>query len=75
MNRHSTAIMLDIRTIRENPEAVAYRLAARGGFDARAALADVLACDERRRTAETALQAANAERNRLSKEIGQRRAR
>ncbi len=68
--------MLDIRTLRENPEAITLRLAARGGdFDAQGAVTAVLACDGRRRTAETALQAANAERNRLSKEIGQRRAR
>ncbi len=67
--------MLDIRLLRENRDAVTRRLAARGGFDAAGAVAEVLACDERRRAAETALGAANAERNRLSKEIGARRAR
>jgi seryl-tRNA synthetase len=61
--------MLDIRVIRESPEAVKRRLASRGG-DAAAAIDDVLACDESRRRAETEKQRLQSERNRLSKEIG-----
>jgi seryl-tRNA synthetase len=61
--------MLDIRVIRENPEAVKRRLAMRGG-DAAAAIDDVLECDEARRRAETEKQRLQGERNRLSKEIG-----
>lgn len=67
--------MLDLRLLREQPDQVAQRLAARGGFDARAAVDAILAGDARRRAAETAAQTAQAERNRLSKSIGQARAR
>lgn len=67
--------MLDIRLLREQPTIVAERLAARGGFDAHAAVAAILDCDTRRRAAETAAQGAQAERKRLSKSIGQARAR
>ena len=68
--------MLDISLIRKQPEFVKSRLATRGGSDASAAAVDeILACDQRRRSLETELQSQNAERNRLSKEIGQKRAR
>ena len=67
--------MLDIRLLREQPDAVAARLAARGGFDASAAVRAILDCDTRRRAAETAGQAAQAGRKQLSKAIGQARAR
>ncbi|MBV9127810.1 MAG: serine--tRNA ligase [Verrucomicrobia bacterium] len=68
--------MLDIRLLRENAAAVVNRLATRGGdLDAAQAVAAILECDTRRRAAETAAQTAQAERNRLSKEIGARRAR
>ncbi len=67
--------MLDIRLLREQPDAVAARLAARGGFDAPAAVRAILDCDARRRAAETAGQAEQAERRRVSKLIGQARAR
>lgn len=64
--------MLDIRLLREQPEIVKARLASR-----EAALAEtvdsVLAIDAGRRTAETRLQTLQAERNRLSKEIGKLR--
>lgn len=61
--------MLDIRLIREKPEFVKQRLAARGSslgemIDA------VLAIDEQRRVAETERQRLQSDRNRLSKEIG-----
>ncbi len=65
--------MLDIRRIREQPESVKERLATRGG-DAGLSLDKILACDRDRRAAETRLQQLQAERKRISKEIGQRRA-
>ncbi len=65
--------MLDIRLIREHPELVKSRLAARGQ-DVSAPIDGVLAIDARRRAAETRLQQLQAERNRLSKEIGRLRA-
>ena len=67
--------MLDIRLLREQPDFVKARLATRGGSDAEAAVDEILACDTRRRQIETRLQNGNADRNRLSKEIGQKRAR
>jgi seryl-tRNA synthetase len=65
--------MLDIRLIRDNPDAVKSRLALR---DARlASLIDgVLAADTDRRTHETRWQHLQSERKRLSKEIGALRA-
>jgi seryl-tRNA synthetase len=64
--------MLDVRLIREQPDQIKTRLALRGpGFDE--AIDAVLACDTDRRTAETRLQNLQAERNRLSKEIGKLR--
>lgn len=66
--------MLDIRLIREQPDFVKSRLAARGGDDA-AKIDEVLRVDGERRQMETALQKLNADRKRLSKEIGGKRAR
>jgi seryl-tRNA synthetase len=61
--------MLDIRLIREKPEFVKERLATRGGDEA--GLVDaVLECDKERRGMETELQKLNADRKRISKEIG-----
>jgi seryl-tRNA synthetase len=76
--RHSTfgvhnPAMLDIRLIREQPDFVKSRIATRGGDDA-ARIDDVLQVDAERRKAETALQQFNADRKRLSKEIGGKRA-
>src|SRR5438045_5721467 len=65
--------MLDIRLIREQPDFVKSRLATRGGDDA-AKIDEVLRVDAERRKAETALQQRNADRKRLSKEIGGKRA-
>ena len=65
--------MLDIRLIREQPDFVKARLATRGGSDAGEVVEQILACDTRRRRIETDLQTRNAERNRLSKEIGGKR--
>jgi seryl-tRNA synthetase len=66
--------MLDIRLIREKPGFVRERLATRGGGDDRK-IDELLQADTERRKTETALQQLNAERNRLSKEIGAKRAR
>lgn len=66
--------MLDIRLIREQPDFVKSRLATRGGNDPRK-IDEVLAVDLERRKLETALQQCNAERKRLSKEIGGARSR
>src|SRR5438094_10395172 len=66
--------MLDIRLIREKPDFVRERLATRGGGDD-ARIDDVLRVDVERRKAETALQQLNADRNRLSKEIGAKKSR
>ena len=66
--------MLDIRLIRERPDFVKERLATRGGDDA-AMIDEVLRVDGERRKAETALQQLNADRKRLSKEIGAKRSR
>jgi seryl-tRNA synthetase len=64
--------MLDIRLVREKPEFVKERLAMRGdGDDAK--IDEVLRVDGERRKMETALQQLNADRNRLSKEIGRKR--
>ena len=71
--RYAGAAMLDIRQIRDNPEAVKSRL--QGRADGLAALVDeVIAVDTARRTNETRWQHLQAERKRLSKEIGARRA-
>jgi seryl-tRNA synthetase len=66
--------MLDIRLIREKPAFVKERLAARGG-DAASFVDKILEVDSQRRHVETRLQKLNAERNRLSKDIGMRRIR
>jgi seryl-tRNA synthetase len=66
--------MLDIRLIREQSDFVKGRLATRGG-GMEAAIDEVLRVDTARRKAETAVQQFNAERKRLSKEIGGKRAR
>ncbi|GAB4177358.1 MAG: serine--tRNA ligase [Terrimicrobiaceae bacterium] len=65
-------IMLDIRHLRENPEEIKKRLAARG-TDFSSVVDRVLTIDADRRAVETRLQALQAERNRLSKEIGKLR--
>jgi seryl-tRNA synthetase len=66
--------MLDIRLIREKPDFVRERLATRGGGD-EAKIAEVLSVDAERRKIETQLQRLQADRNRLSKEIGAKRSR
>src|SRR5438132_13821175 len=64
--------MLDIRLIREKPDFVRARLATRGGGD-EAKIDEVVRMDAERRQFQTALQQLNADRNRLSKEIGRSR--
>jgi seryl-tRNA synthetase len=66
--------MLDIRLVREQPDLVKSRVATRGGGD-EAKIDEVLRVDAERRKAETALQQLNADRKRLSKEIGGKRSR
>ena len=68
-----SAAMLDIHLIREKPDFVRERLATRGGGD-EGKINEVLRADGERRKLETALQHLNAERRRLSKEIGAKRA-
>jgi seryl-tRNA synthetase len=64
--------MLDIALIRKQPDAVKARLAARSG-SAASQLDAVLECDVKRRQTETQLQHLQAERNRVSKEIGMKK--
>jgi seryl-tRNA synthetase len=66
--------MLDIRLIRENPDVVRQRLATRGSGDD-AKIDTVLQIDAQRRKTETELQRLQSDRNRLSKDIGIKRAR
>lgn len=61
--------MLDIKVIRENPALVQQRLQLRGG-DHWKLIDDVLACDERRRAAETEKQALQSQRKQLAQQIG-----
>ena len=61
--------MLDIALIRKTPDEIKARLAARGG-EWPAQIDAVLNCDIQRRQAETKLQQLQADRNRISKEIG-----
>ena len=61
--------MLDIKLIRERPDFVRARLAARGqGDDAK--VGEVLQLDEQRRKLLTDVEALKGQRNRASKEIG-----
>src|SRR5881227_1305604 len=64
--------MLDIRLIREKPEFVRERLSTRGGDEA-TRIDQILKVDAGRRKTETTLQQLQADRNRLSKEIGAKR--
>src|SRR5213592_2258142 len=70
----SYCAVLDIRIVREQPDFVKTRLALRGGGD-EAKIDELLRVDAKQRKAETALQARNAERKKLSKEIGGMRSR
>jgi seryl-tRNA synthetase len=66
--------MLDIRLLRERPDFVRERLGTRGN-ELSEEVDNILAIDTQRRHAETELQKLNAERNKLSKEIGALRTR
>src|SRR5258705_7190734 len=66
--------MLDIRLIRERADFVRARLATRGSGD-ESKIDEVLRVDAERRKTETALQQLNADRKRLSKEIGGKKSR
>ena len=69
IGRESGRAMLDIRVIREQTAAVQDRLKYRGG-DHWKLVAQVLDCDEKRRTAETAKQQLQSARKSISKQIG-----
>ncbi|MDF9828903.1 serine--tRNA ligase [Parabacteroides sp. PF5-6] len=62
--------MLTLKVITDNPEEVIRRLAKKH-FDAREVIAKVIELDKVRRSAQTELDANQAELNRLSKSIGQ----
>ena len=62
--------MLDIKSIRENPDRIKERLKLRGG-DVWQCVDEVLDMDGKRRTAETEKQHLQSERNRTSKEIAE----
>jgi seryl-tRNA synthetase len=62
--------MLDIKLIRDNPDFVRERLASRGRGD-EARLAEITALDEKRRKLLTESDTLKAQRNTVSKEIGQ----
>ncbi len=64
--------MLDIRLIREKPDYVKERLAARDPALA-STVDEILECDRKRRTAETRFQQLQGDRKRISKEIGMKR--
>src|SRR6266487_49050 len=66
--------MLDIHLIREKPDFVRERLATRGAGD-EAKIDEGLRVDAERRKLETALKQLNADRKRLSKEIGGKKSR
>ncbi len=61
--------MLDVKMIREKPEFVRERLAARGAGD-EARIDDLLKLDEQRRKLLAEVEGLKAQRNRVSKEIG-----
>jgi seryl-tRNA synthetase len=61
--------MLDIKLIRENPDLVRRRLAARGGGD-EARVSEIAALDEQRRKLVAEGDALKGQRNQVSKEIG-----
>ncbi|MDR3188334.1 MAG: serine--tRNA ligase [Prevotellaceae bacterium] len=61
--------MLTLKTIREQPSAVAARLAVKG-FDAEAIVAEIVALDNERKATQTALDANLAQQNVTAKEIG-----
>ena len=61
--------MLDIKLIRDNPDAVRTRLATRGGGD-ETRVNGIVALDEQRRKLLTESEGLKAERNKVSKKIG-----
>jgi seryl-tRNA synthetase len=61
--------MLDIKLIRDNPDAVRSRLASRGRGD-ETRVNEIVALDEQRRKLLTESEGLKAERNKVSKEIG-----
>lgn len=66
--------MLDIKWIRDNPDALLTGLTNRGFDDSQATLNRILSLDEQRRSAIQKLQESQARRNAASKEVGQAKA-
>ena len=66
--------MLDIKWIRDNPDAFLKGLTSRGFDDPQATLNRILSLDEQRRTTIQQLQEAQARRNAASKEVGHAKA-
>jgi seryl-tRNA synthetase len=62
--------MLDIRLIRDDPQHVRSRLSVRGKPELAAAIDELLALDERRRSAIAEVDALRARRNEVSPEVG-----
>jgi len=62
--------MLDVKEIRENPDAVRAGLARRGDDEVTGVVDRILILDELRRTAVTAADGLKAERNQVSREVG-----
>ncbi len=67
--------MIDLRALREDPEAVRAALARRGDPEAEGQVERVLALDARRREIIAEVEVLKARRNRASKEIGERKGR
>ena len=67
--RPYNAAVLDIKLIREQPDAVRQRLAARGAGD-ETRIDEALSLDEQRRKLLAEVESLKAQRNRVSKEIG-----
>ena len=66
--------MLDIKFIREHPEAVKEGIRKKGELEALPLVEEVLELDARRRQILRTLEAQRAEQKRLAKEVGRRKA-
>src|SRR5690606_18236081 len=74
LSQPATAAMHDIRALRDDPAAYVRGWSSRGVADAQGQVDAILDLDARLRAAQTAVQAAQAERNEASKKIGQAKA-
>ena len=64
------ADVLDLRRLRQDPEAARTALASKGEVGTETALAELLECDRRRRAVLSEVETLRAERNALSAEVG-----